>query len=137
MRNNIIANCGDVGIYINASPDTKLLYNTLIRTRGIDFRFPSSSGEVKGNLMASDIRSRDGGTFTDGGNMTRMRSGDLEDLYRDPDAGDLRLKGPPTLVAGKGGADPRVTDDFCGRKRGGKLDMGALQSSLGDCPTLP
>ena len=69
--------------------------------------------------------------------MTRMRSGDLEAMYRDPDLADLRLKGPVTAIAGKGGSEPRVTNDFCGRKRTGAADMGALQSSLGDCPTLP
>ena len=137
MRNNIVADCSDVGIYLNQSTNSLILFNTLIRTRGIDFRFPGSTGEARGNLMASEIRTRDGGKFTDGGNLMRTRSDDLEELYQDPDAGDLRLRGKPTLVAGKGGADPRVTDDFCGRKRNAPLDMGALQSSLGDCPTLP
>ena len=137
MRNNIVADCSDVGIYLNDATDTQVLFNTLIRTKGVDFRFPHSSGEARGNLMASEIRARDGGQFKDGGNVMHVLSGDFERLYRDPDSGDLRLKGSPALVAGKGGSDPRVSDDFCGRKRAAPLDAGALQSSLGDCPTLP
>ena len=136
MRNNIIANCPDVGIYLNAASDSAILFNTLIRTRGIDFRFAGSTGEARGNLMASEIRTRDRGTFKDGGNMTRMLSGDLEAMYRDPDLGDLRIKGSVAQIAGKGGKDPRVTDDFCGRRRTPPFDAGALQSSAGDCPTL-
>ncbi len=137
MRNNIIANCSDAGIYLNAATGTQILFNTLVRTKGVEFRFQGSSGEATGNLTAAEIRGRDGGAFKDGGNMTRLRAGDFEDLYQEPDTGDLRLLGKPDKIAGKAGPDPRVADDYCGRKRGpGPLDMGALQSSLGDCPTL-
>lgn len=136
MRNNIVAECSDVGIYINSASDTKVLFNTLIRTKGVEFRFPAASGEAHGNLLQGTIRGRDGGTFEDTGNMMRIRSGPLEDLYKDANAGDLRLKGDQAVLLGKGGEDPRVPDDFCGRPRKAPLDMGALQASLGDCPTL-
>ena len=43
MRNNIIANCSDVGIYLNRGKDTNILYNTLIATAGIDFRFDTTT----------------------------------------------------------------------------------------------
>ena len=39
MRNNLIVNCpADVGVYVNAGADTKILNNTLYNTTGIDMR---------------------------------------------------------------------------------------------------
>lgn len=137
MRNNIVANCSDVGIYLNRAKDTSLLFNTLIRTHGIDVRFPSSSATVHGNLLAGRIHARDGGHFTATDNMDRMISGRLEDWYQNPDAGDLRLKSTPTALLGKAGTDLQITTDYCGRPRKTPLDIGALQSSLGSCPTIP
>jgi len=142
IRNNIIANCSDVGIYLNHASGTQVLFNTLLHTAGIDFRFASSSGEARGNLASTYIHDRDDATHTDGGNLSGDISDDaLDALYKDARFGDLRLATDAAGLAkagitGKGGDDPRVPDDFCGRKRTPPLDMGALQSSLGDCPTL-
>ncbi|MBN8892146.1 MAG: hypothetical protein J0H91_17820 [Rhodospirillales bacterium] len=137
MRNNIIANCSDVGVYLNRAAGTQLLFNTILRTRGVEFRFPSSTGVARGNLLANTIRGRDGGGFTDGGNLVSQLSTTVEAWYRDPDGGDLRLKATPAALLGAAPADPSVTRDFCGRPRTAPYDIGALQSSLGDCPTLP
>lgn len=137
MRNNIVANCSDVGIYLNRATGTQLLFNTLIRTHGIDVRFPSSTATVHANLLAGRIHARDGGNFVATDNMDRMISGRLEEWYQNPDAGDLRLKTTPTALIGKTAADPLVPTDYCGRPRTGKADLGALQSSLGSCPTVP
>lgn len=137
IRNNLIANCSDVGIYLNRAKDTQVLFNTLVRTHGIDFRFPSSTGEAKGNVLAARINNRDDANFTSEANLERQLSTTFEAIYQNADAGDFRLKGSPAALVGKGGADKRVSDDFCGRPRKGALDLGALQSSLGDCATLP
>lgn len=137
MRNNIIASCSDAGIYLNKARDTRVLFNTLIRTKGIQFRFPDSTGEVRGNLTTWETVTRDGGSFRDGGGNLRALSSDLESWYRDPDAGDLRLKAAPAPLIGKGGSADGVATDYCGRRRSGTADSGALQSSLGDCATLP
>ena len=39
MRNNIIVDCSDVGIYLNEGKNTKLYNNTVVNTMGIDARF--------------------------------------------------------------------------------------------------
>src|SRR6185436_18347654 len=59
MRNNVIVNCSDVGVYLNQAKGTKLLFNTLIATTGIDFRFAQSSGEARGNVVSGPFRTRD------------------------------------------------------------------------------
>jgi hypothetical protein len=59
-------------------------------------------------------------------------------MYMGAAAGDLRIKGDLAAVKGKvAGAVADVTDDYCLRPRAAPLDLGALQSSLGDCPTVP
>lgn len=62
ITNNVIANCTDVGIYINASSDTLLDHNTLFSTTGIDVRFETSTARVVANtLVGGDISERNGG----------------------------------------------------------------------------
>ncbi len=61
MRNNIILNCPDVGVYLNKARDTVIQNNTLLMTVGIDVRFPKSSAIIKNNILTGSIRERDGG----------------------------------------------------------------------------
>ena len=133
MRNNIVANCSDDGIYLNHARNTKLLYNTLIATQGIAFRFASSTGEAVGNVLSSKIRDRDGGSFTGADNLTGVSPEQFAAWYQDPMHGDLRRKGDLGLLIGRGDPRPDVPDDYCGRARAGRLDLGALQASAGTC----
>ena len=136
MRNNVIVNCSDVGIYLNRSKGTKLLYNTLIATNGIDFRFDTTSGEADGNVLASKIRTRDGGAFTAGLNLEGVPDTDFAAWYVAPLSGDLRKRGDLASLLQKGAARAEVVDDYCARKRSdARLDLGALESTLGDCDT--
>lgn len=135
MRNNIIVNCSDVAIYLNKSKNSHILYNTMIGTNGVDFRFASTSGEADGNVLASVIRTRDGGMVTKKTNLENVAATDFTAWYVNPLIGDLHKKGDLSSLLGKGTARPDVTDDYCARLRTGAFDLGALQSSLGDCDT--
>jgi MYXO-CTERM domain-containing protein len=136
MRNNIIVNCSDVGIYLNKAKNTLLVHNTLIATGGIDFRFASSTGQAHANVLASAIRGRDTGSFTGADNLTGLAAADFAAFYLDPLQGDLRKKGDLSALIDKGGVTTGVTDDFCARTRtDGRFDWGALEHSLGDCVT--
>jgi len=136
MRNNIVVNCSDAGIYLNRARDTKILYNTLIATGGVEFRFPSSTGEAEGNVLSSRIRRRDGGSFSGDANVMDVSPEQFAAWYQDPMHGDFRRKGSADGPSGKGLPRPDLSDDFCGRpRRGGALDLGALQASAGDCAT--
>jgi hypothetical protein len=138
IRNNVLVACSDVGIYLNKAKNTSVLYNTLIATAGIDFRFASTTGEADGNVLASKIRMRDGGTFTAGLNLTELAASDFDGWYLDPLAGDLRKKGDLAQLLAKGSPRPDVSDDYCARARGGpQLTLGALEHTLGDCVTNP
>jgi parallel beta-helix repeat protein len=61
IRNNIILNCSDVGIYLNRARETLIEHNTLLLTSGIDVRFAQSSAWVRRNIVSGAIRERDGG----------------------------------------------------------------------------
>ncbi|WP_233166338.1 chondroitinase-B domain-containing protein [Archangium sp. Cb G35] len=135
IRNNVIINCSDVGIYLNKAANTKVLFNTLISTTGVDFRFASTTGEAHGNVLSSAIRVRDSGSFTAGTNMMNVATGTWTTWYQAPLSGDLRLKGSVSQLLGAAEARATVTDDFCARPRpsGGAYTLGALEHSLGDC----
>ncbi len=139
MRNNIIVNCSDVAIYLNKAKNSHLLYNTMIATSGVDFRFASSTGEADGNVLASAIRPRepaDESRITRGKNLDNVMAADFLSWYVAPLVGDLRKKGDLSSLLGKGTARADVANDFCARPRSGAHDLGALQASLGDCDTL-
>jgi hypothetical protein len=137
LRNNVIINCSDVAIYLNKAANTKVLFNTLIATTGVDFRFASSTGEAHGNVLSSVIRTREGGTFTAGTNLMNVASATWDSWYVAPLAGDLRLEGNVTSLIGAAAARAVVTDDHCARPRPspGAYTLGALEHSLGDCGT--
>lgn len=136
MRNNIIASCSDVGIYLNRAANTQLLFNTLIGTSGVDFRFASSSGLADGNVVSGPIRDRDGATHEEGVNLLDVAQASFDAWYTAPLAGDLSLKTEPTELLGAG--NPAVADDLCVRDRPASgLTLGALEHTLGSCDTLP
>ena len=137
MRNNIIANCSDVGIYINRGKSTKLLHNTIIATAGIDFRFDTTTGEARGNVVSGTIDNRDTATHTASDNLTGVTQATFEQMYMAPLVGDLRKKGDLAALIGKGPMNADVPNDYCIRTRTGTWDLGALQHSLGDCTTVP
>lgn len=140
LQNNIIAGCTDAGIYLNRSADTRVLYNTLITDLGVDFRFDTSSGVAHGNLLAGALRDRDGGSHTEGPNLAGVALTTFAQLYRAPALGDLRLQPGAELsrVVGQGTPIQGVSTDYCGRPRSATLPtLGALESQLGDCDTVP
>lgn len=139
IRNNVIANCSDVGIYLNKARSTQVLFNTLISTAGVDFRFASSTGSAHGNVMTGMVRGRDSGTFTAGTNLLNVTSATFAGWYQEPLKGNLTVKGNVSSLVGAAAARAEVVDDFCGRPRPaqGAYTLGALEHSLGDCSGWP
>jgi MYXO-CTERM domain-containing protein len=137
MRNNIIANCSDVGIYLNRGKSSHILYNTIIGTGGVDFRFATTSGEAVGNVLTSMIRTRDTATMTKTDNMEGVAVATFQMWYADPLAGNLMVSGDVSGLVGKGPARPDVTNDYCAQARptSGLLSLGAIEHSIGSCET--
>lgn len=135
MRNNLIVNCSDVGIYLNKAANTRVLFNTLVSTNGVDYRFTSTTGEAHGNVLTSVVRARNGGTFTAGTNLQNVTEATFTGWYQAPLMGDFRLKGDVSSLIGAAAPRALVTDDYCGRARpaSGSYTLGALEHALGDC----
>lgn len=127
MRNNIIMNCSDVGIYLNESAATSVQHNTLYATSGIDVRFATSSADLRNNLLGGMIRDRDGGTHTSAGDIAGVSDATFAAWFQAPQDADFELV-DGTAIVGLGTAAPLVTDDFCGNDRNdGAADVGALE----------
>lgn len=138
MRNNIVASCSDVAVYLNKAANTQVLFNTFIKTWGVDYRFGASSGHAHGNLMDGRIRDRDGATHTEGQNQTQIDAALWSTWYADALHGDLSLVGDVSALIGAAEAGSGVSDDYCARDRvGTSYTVGALEHSLGDCGTVP
>jgi len=136
IRNNIIVNCSDVGVYLNRSANSHVLYNTMIETTGVDFRYATSTGEARGNVMTSIIRQREGAVSMESANLENVILGMFQMWYRMPLTGDLTAIGSLGMLVGQGPANPLVTDDYCGRPRpAGALTLGAIEHTLGACDT--
>ncbi|MDD5036565.1 MAG: right-handed parallel beta-helix repeat-containing protein [Methylococcaceae bacterium] len=69
IRNNVILQCSDVGIYLNRAQDSLIEHNTLLSTLGIDVRFPQSSAKVVNNILSSALREREGGRIESTDNL--------------------------------------------------------------------
>lgn len=123
LRNNIIARCSDVGVYLNEAADSAVIANTLYATSGIDVRYEASTVTVANNVLDGTIRERDDGTATLGTNWV---GADFADAFVDADALDFTLLHDPGLVDG-GDVIDGLTDDYCGRARDAAPDGGALE----------
>ena len=139
IRNNIVARCPDVGIYLNKSAHTQVQHNLLSATRGIDVRFASSSASIHNNVMDGRIRDRDGGLHNADNNLVADQCGWLDrllgdcgtgDWYEAPLGGGFRVVGIDSLL-GRGNTDPRGEPDFCGNPRAAPSDIGPIQYGAG------
>jgi len=118
MTNNVITNCSDVGIYINASSDTLLDHNTLFSTAGIDIRFSTSTARVVTNiLVGGDISERQGGQ------VTQNEANALKSAAEVPSFADLENAIVPHSLT-----DPQLSYDICGYPRSTPL-IGAIGGS--------
>jgi uncharacterized protein (TIGR03382 family) len=118
MRNNLIAHCSDVGIYLNEGTRSKLYFNTIYDTAGIDVRYAASTAEVRANLVTGALRDRDGGTHTASDNLTDVGNAMFAQWFADPENLDFTLTGGTTSVVDLVTPLPEVTDDYCGQVRG-------------------
>ncbi len=136
LRNNLIVNCNDVGIYLNQASNTQVLSNTLYATTGIDVRFAHSTAVLRNNLLSGRIRNRDGGSHTAAGNLVEIPLPQFAHWFVAPDAADFRFRDARSL-RGQGVEPGPVNDDYCGRARGAVVaDIGAIDYQSGQpCDT--
>jgi len=118
LRDNLIASCSDVGIYLNSAARTRIDHNTLLDTAGIQVRDPTSGADLEGNLVDGAIRSRDGGQLRGDDNLATpivlLYAGmhAQRDRFIDFSTFDLRWRADPPRREGMG-----TGRDLCGVQR--------------------
>lgn len=138
LRNNLVVNCSDVGIYLNRAQATLVDHNTLHATSGIDVRFATSSATLRNNALTGAIRNRDGGTSVQSGNLAGVAIATMQAWFVDPANADFRAIDVAAL-ADQGVGGTGVIDDYCGDDRDdGFNDIGAIEyDGEADCDTRP
>jgi hypothetical protein len=137
MRDNLVAFCSDVGIYLNQAAATVLDHNTLIDTAGIDARFADTSAEVTDNIVDGAIRARDGGTLRAAGNLASPLLGlflgwhPARALFSDPGRLDLLWRSAPAPRAVTPVSATPGDTDLCGIPRGAAVRPGAFDDFAG------
>ncbi|HZG58843.1 fibronectin type III domain-containing protein [Paenibacillus sp.] len=134
IRNNVIHNTEDAGIYLAKAVDFKVLNNTLINIApnvsvgGIESRWAGSNGEIRNNLADKALKKRDGGTYTESNNIVTATSA----WYVNPSAGNYALQPSAAASAIDTGMPlpTLVPTDMLGVARpiGGGYDLGAVES---------
>ena len=128
MRNNIIMNCSDVGIYLIKSARTTITHNTMYNTNGIDSRFATSSATITNNIMGGGIHNRDGGASSAANNLQAGSLADYSNWFQNPSGGDFRVKNGASIL---GKVNVSTPSDLCGAARSGAGDLGAIQYTAG------
>lgn len=128
IRNNLIAHCSDVGIYVNSGARSRIVHNTLLDTAGIDVRFPESSADIEGNLVDGSIRSRNGGQVRAQDNLATpvgflyLGMHPQRGRFIAPGRLDLRWDGQVERRTA-----PESTPDLCGSVRPARPAYGAFE----------
>ncbi|QNK54901.1 fibronectin type III domain-containing protein [Paenibacillus sp. PAMC21692] len=134
IRNNVIHNTDDAGIYLSKSTGFKVLNNTLINIApgvsvgGIESRFAGSNGEIRNNIADKALKKRDGGNYAESNNIVTATSA----WYVNPNAGDYALNTVSAASAIDAGLSlpTLVPTDRRGVQRpiGAGYDLGAMES---------
>jgi parallel beta-helix repeat protein len=144
VRNNIVMYCSDVGLYLNKAHETKVFNNTFYRTNGVDIRFPESTALIANNLVSGKIWDRNDATSERRNNLVRANDRflwsfkkDFTDWFVDPAAGNFVIKDGKDIID-KGENSNLIWEDFCGNKRDGLPDIGAIEFGNQDtCLPIP
>ena len=75
IRNNIIMNCSDAGIFLKKSANSRIVHNTLVDTLGIDVQSNTSTAVIMANYVEGTIQTRQGARLTASNNITTLWDG--------------------------------------------------------------
>tara|TARA_R110001583_G_scaffold143203_1_gene295295 strand:+ start:510 stop:1826 length:1317 start_codon:yes stop_codon:yes gene_type:complete len=92
IRNNIVMNCSDAGIFLKKASGSQILHNTLIQTSGIDIQLKGSSATIVGNYIDGDLRARKGAQYRQHNNLIAGKSSTAACSQSHPLISDLHHK---------------------------------------------
>jgi MYXO-CTERM domain-containing protein len=130
LRDNVIAHCSDVGIYLNAANATRIIHNTIYDTAGVDARFTWSTAWVQSNLIGGALRARDLAEITGMDNLEGITEAQWTAWFTDPASVEFGLRDGASFID-RGRVEPDFIRDFCGNDRDdGEPDLGAVEYDI-------
>jgi parallel beta-helix repeat protein len=136
IRNNVVMNCNDAGIYLSKSPSSKVHNNTVYSSAfGVDVRF-NSTATITNNILSGPVRNRDGGQSTAASTLSGVTNASFAAWFVDPANGNFDLRNGSSVV-GTGVSVSGLATDFCGNLRDvGLVDRGPVEYGTGrTCPS--
>ncbi|MGZ5280048.1 MAG: chondroitinase-B domain-containing protein [Pseudobdellovibrionaceae bacterium] len=136
MRNNLILNCSDVGIFIRDTNKSLITNNLVIDTAGIDSLLdagrPVPTSEVSRNIVQGQIRDRNGAISIRKNNLVTTDRTTLSSWFQNMDQYNYTYVNSATLKDITSPI-PEVTTDMCGELRTGNLDLGPFEFQNTSC----
>ncbi|WP_375750151.1 NosD domain-containing protein [Vibrio sp. HN007] len=143
LRNNIIFNCSDMGVYVNKGNESLINNNTVYNTNGILLRFPESDAQLMNNIVGGKIVNVGDAKLNKANNFVVPRGflnneEQLSSVFTSAEIGDFTFQ-KDQLIQKDPAKYPqstyvfKTTEDFCGHKIGEESHfLGAYQSDK-DC----
>lgn len=133
IRNNVVYNTNDTGVYLNKANNFQVYNNTLMNISpsvvvgAIEPRYVESTGIIRNNLMDRPVNLRNGATATQSNNISNA----VSSFFLDAANGDYRLHGYMGAAARDAGYNLTglVDADMAGlsRPQGSAYDVGAYE----------
>ena len=134
VRANLVTACSDAGIYLNRAAGSKVLFNTVLDTAGIQARYPETSARFDGNLVDGAIHGRNDAVLHLGDNLVSALAyayagyHPARARYRAPQSLDFTWEGDAPRAAAGSAPGP----DLCGSARPPVPAYGAIEQ-FGPC----
>lgn len=126
----------DAAIILWDSPNTEVYHNTILTNgnlnKSIEYRFDTAGGEARNNLVDAPIVAREGGQFSQSGNLSSAQSS----MFVAPAAGDLHLTNQAAIDLDNVSRLAGLLEDIDGDTRSSNTDAGADEVSA-DVPASP
>jgi hypothetical protein len=129
----------DAQILVWDSPGTQVFHNTILTNgnvvNAIEARFNTMGAEIRNNLTDAPLGSRDGGSYSESGNLLTATAG----MFVNATVGALHLQATATAVIDQAPALTSVLDDIDGdlRPSGVAYGIGADEFSASGAPLIP
>lgn len=130
MRNNVILNCSDVGIFLRGTNKSVITNNLVVNTMGIDSLINSGqaipTSEVSRNIVQGRIRDRNGAVSVQKNNLVSADKTTFDSWFQNVSQFNYTYMNA-MLMKDVVSPSSDVTKDMCGQDRLGNLDLGPFE----------
>ena len=138
IRANIVANCGNAGIYLRHAPDSRVENNIVRATRGVEGRFSDTRGRLVNNVIDGRVLGWDGARLDRASNIASIWRAALlkrstDGVFERPARGDFAFRSASDATR-RGVAVSGQPRDYCGNAYDPNAPpIGPFEQSRGGC----